>query len=76
MVDLYGQKRTRRELAASAGSFSQFAGVRLMTLGDGGERGDREHQRKDRETAHRNFTMAQLARPTSPRSITNAYPST
>lgn len=41
MVDLYGQKRSRRDLAASAGSFSQFAGVRLMTLGDGGERGVR-----------------------------------
>lgn len=41
MVELYGQKRTRRDLAASAGSFSQFAGVRLMTLGDGGERGVR-----------------------------------
>jgi hypothetical protein len=41
MVELYGKTRSRRELAASAGSFSQFAGVRLMALGDGGERGVR-----------------------------------
>lgn len=41
MVELYGQTRTRRELAASAGAFAQFAGVRLLTLGDGGERGVR-----------------------------------
>lgn len=41
MVELYGQSRSRRDLAASAGAFSQFAGVRLMTLGDGAERGVR-----------------------------------
>jgi hypothetical protein len=41
MVELYGKKRTRREVEAHAGSSSQFAGVRLMTLGDGGERGVR-----------------------------------
>lgn len=41
MVTLFGQRRTRRELAAHAGSLSQFAGVRLMTLGDGAERGIR-----------------------------------
>jgi hypothetical protein len=41
MVELYGAQRSRRELAASAGQFSQFAGVRLMTLGDGLERGIR-----------------------------------
>ena len=41
MVELYGGQRSRRNLAAHAGSFSQFAGVRLMTLGDGVERGIR-----------------------------------
>ncbi|MGO4840114.1 DUF4432 domain-containing protein, partial [Rhizobiaceae sp. 2RAB30] len=41
MVELYGTRRSRRDLAASAGSLSQFAGVRLMTLGDGVERGIR-----------------------------------
>lgn len=41
MVELYGEARSRRDIAASAGSFSQFAGVRLMTLGDGLERGIR-----------------------------------
>ena len=41
MVELYGEAKSRRDLAASAGSFSQFAGVRLMTLGDGLERGIR-----------------------------------
>lgn len=41
MVSLYGEQRTRRELSAYAGSLSQFAGVRLMTLGDGVERGVR-----------------------------------
>ena len=41
MVELYGGQRSRRDLAAHAGSFSQFAGVRLMTLGDGLERGIR-----------------------------------
>lgn len=41
MVELYGTRRSRRDLAASAGSLSQFASVRLMTLGDGVERGIR-----------------------------------
>jgi len=41
MVELYGGQRSRRDLAAHAGSLSQFAGVRLMTLGDGVERGIR-----------------------------------
>ena len=41
MVELYGETRSRREIAASSGSLSQFAGVRLMTLGDGVERGIR-----------------------------------
>ena len=41
MVTLYGERRTRREIAALSGSLSQFAGVRLMTLGDGVERGIR-----------------------------------
>ncbi|KXF74876.1 hypothetical protein ATN84_21885 [Paramesorhizobium deserti] len=41
MVELYGEAKTRRDMAASAGGFSQFFGVRLMTLGDGVERGIR-----------------------------------
>ena len=41
MVDLYGETKSRRDIAASAGALSQFAGVRLMTLGDGVERGIR-----------------------------------
>ena len=41
MVDLFGAKLTRRDVASRAGSLSQFAGVRLMTLGDGLERGVR-----------------------------------
>ncbi len=41
MVTLFGEQRTRREVAALSGSLSQFAGVRLMTLGDGVERGIR-----------------------------------
>lgn len=41
MVELYGQSLTRRELAARSGALSQYAGVRLMTLGDGVERGIR-----------------------------------
>lgn len=41
MIELYGEARTRRDIAASAGDFSQFFGVRLMTLGDGVERGIR-----------------------------------
>src|SRR3954470_4338436 len=41
MVALYRQERTRRQVAERAGMLSQFAGVRLMTLGDGVERGVR-----------------------------------
>ena len=41
MVSLYGREMTRRDVAAHAGALSQFAGVRLMTLGDGVERGVR-----------------------------------
>lgn len=41
MVALYGEERTRRQVAERAGMLSQFAGVRLMTLGDGVERGIR-----------------------------------
>lgn len=41
MVELYGEQLTRRQLAERAGMLSQFAGVRLMTLGDGVERGVR-----------------------------------
>lgn len=41
MVALYGRDYSRRELAMHAGTLSQFAGVRLMTLGDGVERGVR-----------------------------------
>lgn len=41
MVDLYGRTLSRRQVAERSGSFSQFAGVRLMTLGDGLERGIR-----------------------------------
>ena len=41
MVELYGQTLTRREVARRSGMLSQFAGVRLMTLGDGVERGIR-----------------------------------
>ena len=36
---LYGETLNRRDLAARSGSLSQFAGVRLSTLGDGVERG-------------------------------------
>lgn len=39
MVHLYGHELSRRDVAAHAGSLSQFAGVRLMTLSDGVERG-------------------------------------
>ncbi|MCP3729471.1 aldose 1-epimerase family protein [Sphingomonas sp. MG17] len=42
MPDLYGERIARRELAARSGSLSQFAGVRLSTLGDGVERGVRQ----------------------------------
>ncbi|TPE51001.1 aldose 1-epimerase family protein [Amaricoccus solimangrovi] len=41
MSDLHGRKLTRRELAARMGDLAQVAGVRLMTLGDGVERGIR-----------------------------------
>jgi hypothetical protein len=41
MVALYGRDVSRRDLAMRAGVLSQFAGVRLMTLGDGLERGVR-----------------------------------
>jgi hypothetical protein len=41
MVQLYDQELSRRDIASRAGSLSQFAGVRLMTLGDGVERGIR-----------------------------------
>lgn len=41
MVELYGQQHSRRDISARAGAFSQFAGVRLMTLDDGVERGIR-----------------------------------
>ncbi|MEQ1770700.1 MAG: aldose 1-epimerase family protein [Devosia sp.] len=39
MVDLYDQSLSRRDIAERAGMLSAFAGVRLMTLGDGVERG-------------------------------------
>ena len=41
MTNLFGAVLTRQELMARAGALSQFAGVRLMTLGDGVERGVR-----------------------------------
>jgi hypothetical protein len=41
MVELHGEVVSRRDIASRAGSLSQFAGVRLMTLGDGLERGIR-----------------------------------
>ncbi|MBE7183775.1 MAG: aldose 1-epimerase family protein [Methylobacterium mesophilicum] len=41
MVKLFGQTLSRREVAERSGMLSQFAGVRLMTLGDGVERGIR-----------------------------------
>jgi hypothetical protein len=41
MVELYGTRLTRREVSERAGMLSAFAGVRLMTLGDGVERGVR-----------------------------------
>jgi len=41
MADLYGRTLTRRQIAERVGMLSQFAGVRLMTLGDGVERGIR-----------------------------------
>ncbi len=41
MTQLYGRSWTRQSLRAHAGMLSQFAGVRLVTLGDGVERGIR-----------------------------------
>jgi hypothetical protein len=41
MVSLYGQTLSRRQVAERSGMLSQYAGVRLMTLGDGVERGIR-----------------------------------
>ena len=41
MVELYGKSLSRRQVAERSGMLSQFAGVRLMTLGDGVERGIR-----------------------------------
>jgi hypothetical protein len=41
MVELYGRSLSRRQLAERAGMLSQFAGVRLVTLADGVERGVR-----------------------------------
>lgn len=41
MAELYGRHLTRRDIAARSGALSQFAGVRLMELGDGVERGIR-----------------------------------
>jgi hypothetical protein len=41
MVALYGKQMSRRDVATYAGTLAQFAGVRLMTLGDGVERGVR-----------------------------------
>ncbi len=41
MVELFGRALSKREVSERAGSLAQFAGVRLMTLGDGVERGVR-----------------------------------
>src|ERR1700722_4573299 len=41
MVELFGKKLTKRQVDERAGLLSQFAGVRLMTLADGIERGVR-----------------------------------
>lgn len=41
MVELYGRSNSRRDVSAHAGMLSQFAGVRLMELSDGVERGIR-----------------------------------
>ncbi len=41
MVQLWGRDYARRDLARHAGSIDAFAGVRLVTLGDGTERGVR-----------------------------------
>ena len=40
-MQLYGSELTRRDLAARTGTLAQVAGVRLVTLGDGVERGVR-----------------------------------
>src|SRR5262249_58379181 len=41
MAELFGRSYSRRDLARHSGMLSQFAGVRLITLGDGVERGVR-----------------------------------
>lgn len=41
MAELYGKHETATTLAMRAGQLSQFAGVRLVTLADGAERGIR-----------------------------------
>lgn len=41
MPELYGVTLTRTDIERRCGAFDQFAGVRLMTLGDGLERGIR-----------------------------------
>lgn len=41
MVELFGATLSRRDIESRSGSLSQFAGVRLTTLGDGLERGIR-----------------------------------
>jgi hypothetical protein len=41
MMDLFGRSMSRLDIERHAGALSQFAGVRLMTLGDGLERGIR-----------------------------------
>ncbi len=41
MADLYGKSHNAASLRERAGSLTQFAGVRLVTLGDGVERGMR-----------------------------------
>lgn len=41
MTELYGKRLTRGQIAALSGSLGAFGGVRLVTLGDGAERGVR-----------------------------------
>ena len=41
MIELFGRSWSRRDIARHCGALSQFAGVRLMTLEDGVERGIR-----------------------------------
>src|SRR5215475_1421164 len=41
MVELFGRSMSRLDVERHAGALSQFAGVRLVTLGDGVERGIR-----------------------------------